>query len=299
MGTIKLFRMNIENLSLDGKFELFKNMTGRELLSLCSTSKTMRDTCSKQNFYTIWSAKIKEDFDNEYHETDSYQEYLRLAHLYGKTLWTVVKYEYEDQDYDDSLIFDNKEKALNYVYEKFKNLWSFTKWGTGSYGVFKSMLHKSRNESGQQIIYVSPDYEEVEGTWVIKPITLSSLKRNYAKEYEDSLNNIVNEIYLGPPGQLKKDFISDLESLLTKRDVEITKFCRAYEIDDCSKIIDWIKKENYLEDPDPIVIPHTGLVNPRMPPLPGFNQPALPALPGRGNLPPTIPVSRLPSIPKN
>ena len=296
MGTIKSFKMNIENLSLDGKFELFKNMTGRELLSLCSTSKTMRDTCSKQNFYTIWSAKIKEDFDNEYHETDSYQEYLRLAHLYGKTLWTVIKYKYEDQDYDDALIFDSKEKALNYVYEKFKTLWSFTKWGTSSYGVFKSMLHKSRNESGQQIIYVSPDYEEVEGTWVIKPITLSSLKLNYAKEYEDSLNNIVNEIYLGPPGQLKKDFISDLESLLTKRDVEITKFCQKYEIlisvDDCSKIIDWVKKENYNEDNEVEII-HSVVINPRMPglPLPSFPLPG-----GWGNLPPVL---RLPPIPKN
>ena len=118
----------MEHLSLDAKFELFKNMSGKELVKLCNTSKSMRDTCSKHNFYTIWSEKIKQDFNTDYHETDSYLEYLRLAYVYGKTIWKCVPFLSIDEFGDpcsgiatqEYLIYaDTGDEALDKLYQRY------------------------------------------------------------------------------------------------------------------------------------------------------------------------------------
>ena len=106
--------MNIQDLTPDAKFELSKHLSGSELVKLCSTSKSLRNTCNSSRFNNIWIQKIKEDFNIVYREKDAYREYLRLSYCVNKPIWVL------ERD-DETLLFNTNEDAINFVISEIMN----------------------------------------------------------------------------------------------------------------------------------------------------------------------------------
>ena len=107
--------LTFEQLPLDPKYKIFEKMSGIELLKICNTSKTMRDMCGKINFHKIWQQKIKEDFKVDYHDTDSYLEYLRLSYTKDRLYWIVSEINFMGEVY--TTLFFSEEEAINFILE--------------------------------------------------------------------------------------------------------------------------------------------------------------------------------------
>lgn len=236
----------MENLSLDAKYEVYKNMSGRELLNLCNTSKFMRETCQKNNFNMIWQHKIKEDFNVDYHDRDGYLEYLRLSYMYSKRLWTVIHY-LDSPDFSareiSSKIFDSRNKAFNYVYDYLISNLDVK----GGYSQYKKMWEEGwYNPPGEddQI-----DIRVYGNVFSIYPIKLDPgrtwTKIDYQEEYEKSLKRLAYEVY---EGNDKEEFKKTMENMaydLSKdKPVDIDKFCKGNEITDCITIKNWLKENS-------------------------------------------------------
>ena len=72
----------MEDFSSDVKNELIKNLTGKDILSLCLVSSKLNQICTNERYKNMWKLKIQQDFGMEPTTNDYFNEYKNLYREY-------------------------------------------------------------------------------------------------------------------------------------------------------------------------------------------------------------------------
>lgn len=231
----------LERLPLDPKYKIFENLSGLELLKICNTSKTMRDTCGKKNFSRIWQQKIKEDFNVDYHDNDSYLEYLRLSYTKDKLYWIVTEVTFMGEIY--TTLFLTEENAINFILDDMKYI--NIRNTTSDIKLLKFLLENrgyiSLNEDDMPIYQLehggfnlSHGYQDypyssiIDDTMInlyntIKPsISIEEFSKKLSEIFHELMENLYpDEIYEGDDINDLSDLLKELYSIIT--DLYITE----------------------------------------------------------------------------
>lgn len=165
--------MEFEDLTPDTRLELGKHLSGKEMVKLCSVSKTFRDTCSSPKFNQLWKEKIKEDFNYKYTQKDAFDEYLRQSYCNSKSFWMVNVY-----DDGNIYVFNTEEEAINYVIDDIKD-----KYGVSLSEILANKVLKNHGE-----------IEVYEDTYYIDKISISKNRKNYEDKYIEFLSQFVKKL---------------------------------------------------------------------------------------------------------
>ena len=82
----------MEQIGGDIQNLISRNLSGQDMIRLCSTSTKLRKQCSSFGMRSYWKDQINKDFSVDYNDTDPYQEYLRLTWLDSQKLYLAYKY---------------------------------------------------------------------------------------------------------------------------------------------------------------------------------------------------------------
>ena len=106
----------MEQIGGDIQNLISRNLSGQDMIRLCSTSTKLRKQCSSFGMRSYWKDQINKDFHNDYNDSDPYQEYLRLSWLGGQKLYVVHKYNKVFGDETEVLgVYLNYELAVKTI----------------------------------------------------------------------------------------------------------------------------------------------------------------------------------------
>ena len=106
----------MEQIGGDIQNLISRNLSGQDMIRLCSTSTKLRKQCSSFGMRSYWKDQINKDFHNDYNDSDPYQEYLRLSWLGGQKLYVVHQYDKDFGDYTEVLgVYLNYELAVETI----------------------------------------------------------------------------------------------------------------------------------------------------------------------------------------
>lgn len=94
----------MEQIGSDIQNLISKNLSGQDMVRLCSASSKLRKQCSSMGMRFYWKDQINKDFGIDYNDADTYQEYLRLSWLGGQKLYVVHIYDKSYGQYSDNTI---------------------------------------------------------------------------------------------------------------------------------------------------------------------------------------------------
>ena len=225
--------MNISELSLDAKYELFKKLSGTELVKLCSTSKTFRETCSNPRYNSIWKQKIMEDFSEKYDGPSANFEYMMLSHLYNKTFW-LLRGEDDDAYYSKHILCNNRDQAVNYFLGQVKE-----DAENNPHYVFdlQTLIFNRENLEDDDII--SLDGKK----WLLEEIHLEKEGLYYIDLY-DKYYNELKEILRKKNPENYEDVDIVYDALGRGDDTEIQESLEDFDLESVKEVYAWIAKVN-------------------------------------------------------
>jgi len=74
----------------DAKYLIAQKLSGKDLLSLCSTDTEFRGLCMSNKFNPIWQANLKKEYNVDYKGKNAYMEYLHHSYFSKQIYYTVV-----------------------------------------------------------------------------------------------------------------------------------------------------------------------------------------------------------------
>lgn len=117
----KISENKMEDLNSDSRISILKNLKGKDIINVCKTSRKLNKICTDIRYDPLWRLKIMEEFNIKYNGKNAFLKYQELDMMYNQDIYTVISYYDGDPDYDwNPVIFDTLEKAVQYVYEYFK-----------------------------------------------------------------------------------------------------------------------------------------------------------------------------------
>lgn len=110
----------MDQLPAELKSLLAENLSVKDIVHLCSASKTMQKMCADNRYNSLWKLKIKQDFDIDYQNSDAYLEYMRLAYTRSKIFYNVIEVgpSMDSAGEVDSVLFDTYDKAVEYILQR-------------------------------------------------------------------------------------------------------------------------------------------------------------------------------------
>src|SRR5579883_3191771 len=80
----------MEGLPKEINAEIFKHLTGDEIIKLCSTSKSLNRICSDDPKYVpLWRLKIEKEFGEQYNGDLAFSQYKFLHKLFFRSIYLV------------------------------------------------------------------------------------------------------------------------------------------------------------------------------------------------------------------
>lgn len=109
--------MNLSDLTPDAKFSLAKDLPVNDLLSLCSTDRNMRNLCMSDRFNSIWSKRLKEDFNIDYQGSNGYMEYLLTTYQMKQKYYAAIFYDALGREIDDIYLCKTRDEGYEIITE--------------------------------------------------------------------------------------------------------------------------------------------------------------------------------------
>lgn len=206
--------MNITDLTLDAKYVLAQQLSGEELVRLCSTNTNMRKICTTSKFNPIWIDKLKKEYNIDYTGTNAYTEYLYSTRFYKETYWVAT---YSVRNNIKTKLFINREDAINnianYIFATSAELGIDM---TFSYPAIKNQLIRSgRTSFGMFDLNI--EISLTESKFVLS-------QHNYEEKYQERLRELSAMIYPNDKNQQDEfieEFLLEIENIDTDENYEI------------------------------------------------------------------------------
>lgn len=106
------------NLTPDTLYTVALNLSGKELLNMCSVNRETRRICMSERFNPIWSKKLYEDYSIQYKGKDGYNKYLESTYFYHQKYW-VATISY-NREIIESALFRDRESGILFLVNKIK-----------------------------------------------------------------------------------------------------------------------------------------------------------------------------------
>ena len=101
----------IYSLTPDAKYSIAENLSGKDLVRLCATDKSMRKICSSNRYDPIWRKRLKDDYNIDFNGTNPYMEYLHYTYFYNREYWVVTYMIHDNMGKNE--IYNSLEDAIN------------------------------------------------------------------------------------------------------------------------------------------------------------------------------------------
>ena len=115
--------MELSGLTSDAKFLLAKELPTKDLLSLCSTDSNMRRICISERFNPIWSQKLKEDYNIDYHGSNGYMEYMLNTYVLKQVYYAAIIYYTQGLEIDYVFLCKTRDEGYNLLKEKLDEMY--------------------------------------------------------------------------------------------------------------------------------------------------------------------------------
>lgn len=103
----------MEDLGSDATIEMMKHLPGKDILSVCQTSRKLHRICSGERYNRLWQQKLREELSMSYPGERAFDKYVELSKLYMREFY-VVNYVNRHSE-AESFIFENEENAIEFV----------------------------------------------------------------------------------------------------------------------------------------------------------------------------------------
>ena len=193
--------MDLTNLTPDAKYSVAIELSGKDLVRLCSSDSEMRRLCSSEKFNPIWRQNIKTDFNIDYNGKHGYMEYLKYTYIFNQKFWIVTRYSTEEDSILGANIYQSYNEAFNGIVDEIEK-YPMTDYKP-TYPIIKAQLDDRNNIKVGEI-----KYEITEGS--VKTST-----NDREKLYQKQLDELADIAYEDEEDdQLKSDFKDDFDSAL-------------------------------------------------------------------------------------
>lgn len=190
----------MEQLDVNIKGLIGQNLTGYEMLRLCSTSTNMKKQCMSLQMTPFWKNKLKEEYHIDYADNDSFSEYMRQSWLQGETFVYVT---IGDQDTQEEGLYRTTRDALNVMASEYSEDLSLA----------ISQIGYAEQELREKLYIDDDDSEE-----------------HVAIGYRHRISIIKPKIYQG------RDYYAIYESLITEVSEILTEYSRGDIVEFVSSI---------------------------------------------------------------
>jgi hypothetical protein len=169
----------MEKLNSDEKMSILMNLTGGEIVRVCSTSKSMGRICNDDRYSPLWKQKILQEFNEKYTGSEKgYDRYKFLRTLYNTTFYTIRVTEHGQEDNVELYLFDKLEKAIIFTRDLLPIY---------TYSQIKSAFDVANFIRTEDYIYV------------LEEIKLTKVEEDYMKEQEkyEKEKDFIKSLYKG------------------------------------------------------------------------------------------------------
>ena len=107
----------MEDLGSDATIEMMKHLPGKDILSVCQTSRKLHRICSGERYNRLWQQKLQEELNMSYPGERAFDKYVELSKLYVRTFYNVIQFSGYDSE-ADSYLFENKDDAIDFIIKR-------------------------------------------------------------------------------------------------------------------------------------------------------------------------------------
>jgi len=201
--------MNISELTSDAKYLLAQKLSGKDLVRLCATDKSMRQICSSSKYNPIWIKLLKNDYNVNYNGTNAYMEYLHNTYFLNKSYY-VVSFTPDDETTlpIDPILCKTRDEGLNRIKE-----------------YVDQHIKNGNAEEYETLSYIEIEIEmKIQNHVLFHDVRIyleeanfkSNAFRDYKEEYQSDLDSIAEIIY--PDNKNKQEkFKVDFNTILEEQ----------------------------------------------------------------------------------